>query len=129
MATKIFVVEDHELFRDMLVRSLNRIDGLEVCGSSGSAEDALENLPGTQADLALVDVSLPKMNGFDFVSEIRKRCPEVVCVMLSGYRQRAHVNRARALGAQAYVAKGDYYQLKAALQDVIAGRTYFPDFD
>lgn len=128
MLKRVFVVEDHPVFREALVQSLNQQEGFEVCGSSPNAEDALSVVPSSSADVALVDVSLPKMNGFEFAAEIRKRCPGLACLILSGYRSPAVLDRARALGLQGYVVKGDAHELMAALQDVLSGKPHFQDF-
>ncbi len=129
MRRRIYVVEDHPVFREALLQSLKKIDSVEVCGQSPTAENALENLPETKADIVLVDLSLPKMNGFEFAAEIKKRCPGLACVVISGYRNKAFVDRARYAGLQGYVVKGETAQLKTALNDVIAGKSYFPQFD
>ena len=127
MSKRIFVVEDHRIFRDLLIGSLKEIEGVEVCGFSDSAEMALESLPEAKADLAIVDVSLPKMSGFDLAMEIKRRCPELHCLMLSGHRTKGVVETARGLGLDGYVVKGDAAQFKMALQNIMEGKKYFPE--
>jgi DNA-binding NarL/FixJ family response regulator len=77
----------------------------------------------------LVDVSLPGMNGLDFVAALQNRCPDVVCLILSGHRARWYVERARELGARGYVVKGDLPGLRSALRAVLAGGFYFKNYD
>jgi DNA-binding NarL/FixJ family response regulator len=122
---RIFVVEDHPTFRDILLRSLKNMADTEVCGASATAENALETLPGSETDVVVVDVSLPKMNGFDLAIEIRRRYPGLACLMLSGFADRALVERARSLGLAGYVVKGDLDELKKAVSSIMEGRSYF----
>jgi DNA-binding NarL/FixJ family response regulator len=129
MPKKILVVEDHAAYRETLIRTLNATRGVQVCGWSASGEEALEKLAEGGADLAVVDLSLPNMNGFELAAEIKKRFPKTHYVMLSGHSIQGYVERARSLGFQAYVLKGETAQLKSALRAVLAGKSYFPQFD
>ncbi len=129
MATKIFVVEDHADYRKNLLLTLSRMDRVEICGSSSTAEEALESLPGTKADIVIVDMSLPKMNGLDFAVAIKKQCPNLRCLMLSGHKIPDFVERARELGLQGYVLKGDTEELKEGLHQIIVGQSHFPHLE
>lgn len=123
--SRIFIVEDHPTYREILLDSLKDLAGAEVCGESATAEDALATVPGLQTDLVIVDVSLPKMNGFDFAVEIRKRCPGLACLMLSGFADGGLVEQARSLGLAGYVVKGDLEELRKAVSAILAGKSYF----
>ena len=127
-AARIFIVEDHELLRGLLQKLIERTEGFEVCGCCGSAEAALENLEQAQTELALIDVSLPGKSGIDLARELRDRCPEVLCVMLSGHIASGYVEDARAAGAKGYVPKGNMHQLVATLRSVLQGGSLFPSF-
>ena len=129
MKKKIVVVEDHESFRESLIELLVRLPDVEVSGAYGSAEEALAHLPDGGTDLVLVDLSLPGMNGFELETQIKNRFPSLPCVMLTGYRIPSYVERARKMGFQGYVVKGDSQQLRAVVTDVLAGKTSFPQFE
>lgn len=129
MGRRVFIVEDHEFFRDALLHLLRETAGVEVCGFSATAEEALEQLAAARADLAVVDLSLPRMNGFDFGLQMKQRFPQVACVMLSGHCTRAVVERARLAGFAGYIVKGDATLLKNALLDALAGKACFPDMN
>jgi DNA-binding NarL/FixJ family response regulator len=123
--TRIFIVEDHARFRQVLAQLLGRQEGLEVCGSAESAEEALERILETRADLAIVDVSLPGMNGFDFVTEIRRRSPDFLCVILSGHRGPEYSGFAGKVGARAFVGKSEVHTLPEILRRVLDGESCF----
>lgn len=127
-AARIFIVEDHKILRTLLQELVERTEGLEVCGCCDCAEAALEDLEKARAQLALIDVSLPGKNGIELVRELRKRCPEVLCVMLSGHLSSGYVEDARGAGAKAYVAKGQINDLVAVMRHVLQGGSLFPSF-
>ena len=126
MSARIFIVEDHPDIRQSLAGMLTHVTDMQVCGAVGSAEEALAQLEKTTPipDLVLIDVSLPAMNGLEFLREAKRRWPELRCVMLTGHNESAYADRAFSLGAQGYVAKGDAGRLLDAIQCVLNGDTY-----
>lgn len=125
--TKIFIVEDYAPLRAMLAELMERTEGLEVCGHSDSAEAALSRLEVAQPDLALIDVSLPGMNGIELVEALLQRRPETLCVLLSGHSSRSYAEAARAAGARAFVEKTKLNALVKVLRRVIDGECVFLD--
>lgn len=125
MVSRIFIVEDYDRLREMLTELLARSEGLAVCGSSASAEGALKQLEETQADLFVVDISLPGMNGFQLVKELQKRTPPIMCVVLSGNSSVQSAQLAQAAGAKAFVEKSNTYELPAILHRVLRGESQF----
>lgn len=119
--TRIFIVEDYAPLRAMLVELIERTEGLELCGESGSAEAALNRLAETQPELALIDVSLPGMNGIELVRALLQRWPGTHCVLLTGHSSRSYAGAARAAGAKAYVEKTQLHELVKVLRHVIDG--------
>jgi DNA-binding NarL/FixJ family response regulator len=127
MPTRVFIVEDHDTLRTMLAELVERIDGLELCGQSDSAEAALDCIEDARPDLALIDISLPGMNGIDLAKVLLKRQPETLCVMLTGHRSSGYLRAARQAGVRAYVEKTDLPQLAAVLREIVDGGSRFPD--
>ncbi len=125
MPFSIFIVEDHDIMSEMLREYIKDVPGLAVCGAAATGEaalEALEALPAAQADLVLVDVSLPEMSGIDLVRTLHARWPNLPCLMLSGHREAAYVKRAREAGASGYVLKGDPHKLTQAIQNMRTGK-------
>jgi DNA-binding NarL/FixJ family response regulator len=125
---RVFVVEDHTALRKLIVDLVERAEGFEVCGSSDSAETALEHLENAPAELALIDISLPGKNGIELVRDLQKRRPDIRCVLLSGHVASSYVDDARAAGAKAYVPKSQAKELLATLRLVLQGGSRFPSF-
>ena len=94
-------------------------------GSAASAEAALDLLPWTDAQLALIDLSLPGMNGIEPIRELQQRSPHLLCVVLSGHKSTIYSDDARNAGARAYVEKSEAAHLVGVLRHVLTGGTRF----
>jgi DNA-binding NarL/FixJ family response regulator len=110
--------------RDVVREYLESLPEFEVVGVASSGEEALERLGEGEAELVIVDNSLPGMSGIDLVAEVHQRWAELPCLMLSGHGQAAHVERALSAGALGYVLKGDPVELPEAILAVLHGSRY-----
>ena len=119
MPYRIFIVEDHRVMRDSLILYIGRTPWLEVCGAVASAEEALVQLPESGADLVLVDISLPGMNGIDLIKQLRRQLPALPCLILSGHVEERYAGPAAEVGAVGYVMKDDADALIAKIQQVL----------
>ena len=105
MATRIFLLDDHEIVRRGLRELLDAEDDLEVTGEASTAEEALARIPATRPDVAVLDVRLPDGNGVEVCREIRSRHPEIQCLMLTSYADDEALFDAIMAGASGYVLK------------------------
>jgi DNA-binding NarL/FixJ family response regulator len=119
MPVNIFLVEDHEIMREMLQEFLSDEPELTVVGAAENAEEALDTLDGVPVDLVLVDVSLPGMSGIDFVRTLKVRRPGLPCLMLSGHAEESYSRRAMEAGARGYLTKGDPEDIVPAIYEVM----------
>lgn len=124
MPSRIFIIEDHPLMRDMLAELIEDEVDLQVCGIASSGEDALAAIDALDAQLLLVDVSLPRMNGLEFVAAVHEKWPAMPCVMLSGHAEQSYVTRALESGANGFVVKGNPDEIVEAIRSVLRGETY-----
>jgi diguanylate cyclase (GGDEF)-like protein/PAS domain S-box-containing protein len=101
----ILVVDDDENARTMLVRRLGR-NGFDVLTAAGGAE-ALERLPTIEADLLLLDVEMPGMNGIETLRRIRERYSksELPVIMTTAHHDSSVIVEALGLGADDFVTK------------------------
>jgi DNA-binding response OmpR family regulator len=104
-AHKILLIEDEEFLR-RIFKSRLAGDGYDVTDVE-SAEAALEWLKHTQPDLIILDLYLPKMNGFEFLTRLRanRTRRDTPVLILSGLGQEAEIRRGLELGAREYVVK------------------------
>ena len=80
---KILVVDDEKVIRDFLMRLLT-LDGLEV-QSAEDGDRALELAQKEKFDLIFLDIKMPKMNGLETFSRLKKLSPDLSCVFMTGY--------------------------------------------
>ncbi|HYE95749.1 MAG TPA: response regulator transcription factor [Rubricoccaceae bacterium] len=122
---RVLVVEDHPLIRRLVSDLLGECPGVEVSAAVASAEEGLTVLDGGAYDLHVVDVSLPGMNGIEFVRRVQTRDPAAACLMLSAHAQPVYAAEARKAGARGYVLKDDPDALLEAVRVVLDGGTFF----
>ena len=125
---KILIVDDHPLIREALRHVLLALDA-EI--NLIEAQDFAAALVAADADpdfdLILLDLGLPDIDGFDALSELRKRHPGVPVVVLSAAEQPAIVMRAIDAGAMGFIPKTtSSHLLLNALRLVLAGGVYLP---
>jgi DNA-binding NarL/FixJ family response regulator len=105
MATRVFLLDDHEIVRRGLRELLEAEGDIEVVGEAGTAEEALGRIPPTRPDVAVLDVLLPDGNGVEVCREIRSRYPEINCLMLTSFADDEALFNAIMAGAAGYVLK------------------------
>jgi two-component system, NarL family, response regulator DevR len=124
MAVRVFLVDDHEVVRRGVRDMLESEDDFEVVGEAGTVEEALNRIPATSPDVAVLDVRLPDGSGVDLCRELRSRHPEIACLMLTSFNDDEALFDASVAGAAGYVLK----QVKGnaiteAVRQVGAGRS------
>lgn len=80
---RIFVVDDHILFRRGLIGLLSDMAEFEVAGEAGSGEEALQAIPASGADIILLDVNMPGMSGVETLRALRAAGQEADALMLT----------------------------------------------
>jgi DNA-binding NarL/FixJ family response regulator len=109
MPVRVFLLDDHELVRRGIRDLLWAEDDLAVVGEASTAEEALERIPQTKPDVAVLDVRLGdgsgEQDGITVCREIRSAHPEVVCVMLTSFADDEALFASIMAGAAGYVLK------------------------
>jgi two-component system response regulator NreC len=122
---RILLAEDHAILREGIRSLLASVADLEVVGEADDGLNAVTQAKQLQPDLALVDLSLPLMNGTEAIRQIKHRAPATNVIVLTVHKSDEHVRAALDAGAAGYVLKDDRYQdLMAAIRSVVAGGTY-----
>lgn len=102
---RIILVDDHNIVRSGLA-ALLQIDGrYRVVGEAGNGEDALACIDSTPADLVVLDLSMPRMNGFEAIRRISKKAGRIRILVLSMYDDAQFVAEALRDGARGYILK------------------------
>ena len=123
----IFLVEDHPLMAESLVRVLQKSGNFKVEDVATTAEEALERLPNVQVDLVLVDVVLPHTSGIELVSKIHEQYPQLPCLMISSWTASHYVKGSLLAGARGYVLKDDVQEVIVGIRRVLEGGTYLSE--
>lgn len=100
------LVDDVERFRRLVARSLSSTGTFKVVGEAGNGEDAIDQAVELEPDLVLLDLSMPRMDGLEALTEIRRRVPGVHVVVLSGFSAHRLEGVVEDQGALAYIEKG-----------------------
>ncbi len=105
LKTRILLAADHAVVRRGLRRVLDAEPDLEVVAEAGDGAEAIRVALETEIDLAILDISMPRMTGLQAVAELHRRAPKLRILMLSMPENERHLYEARKAGASGYVLK------------------------
>ena len=110
------IVDDHRLFVDALALLLGHDDRLEVIGTAGDGPTAIELAVAQQAEVAVIDVRMPEVDGLETARRLRTRSPETRVILVTGLDEPQLADEAKSAGAVALLKKGALHdQLKEAI--------------
>ncbi|HET9194422.1 MAG TPA: response regulator transcription factor [Vicinamibacterales bacterium] len=122
---RVLLAEDHETVRHGLKLLINGQTDMEVVGEAGDGRVAVERAKTLQPNVAVVDVSMPQMNGLAATKAIRESTPGTAVVALTRYDDEAYVQELLNAGALGYVLKqSPSAELVDAVRAAASGRRY-----
>ena len=122
---RVLLAEDHETVRHGLKLLINRQPDMEVIGEAGDGNAAVERVGMLHPNVAVVDISMPQMNGLAATRAIRESAPSTAVVALTRYGDDAYVQELLNAGALGYVLKqSPSAELLDAVRAAAAGRRY-----
>jgi two-component system, NarL family, nitrate/nitrite response regulator NarL len=101
----VLVADDHGILRDALCFLLEAQGDIKVVGTAANGLEAVEQAIRLRPDVAIMDISMPVMDGLKAAREIAKQCPSTRIVMLTIYDSREFIDQAVSAGAHGYVLK------------------------
>lgn len=104
---RIFIVDDHAMFRDGLRRLVDMEPDLLVCGDAPDADGAMQEISLTHPDLVIVDLSLEGTGGIDLIKNIKQNFENLPILVVSMHAESLYGNRALRAGAMGYVMKSE----------------------
>ncbi|HEY7401712.1 MAG TPA: response regulator transcription factor [Actinomycetota bacterium] len=127
MTVRVLVVDDHPTFRKALTSALDLVDGFEVAGEAGGGVAACQEAEQVDADIVLMDLSMPDLSGIDAMREIHRTKPNLPVVILTAHADPGVEREAREAGASGFLAKGvGLDDLVIVLEEVAEGETKGP---
>lgn len=102
---RVLLVDDHAIARNGVRLMLGTAGDIEVVGEAADAHQALELMRHQPFDVALVDITMPGMNGLDLLRHFRSLQPDMAVLMLSTYAEEIYAVRALKQGAAGYLTK------------------------
>jgi len=125
---KVLIADDHAMFSDGIVSILQEEKDLEVVGTCLDGPSVGTWLKANEADLLLLDVNLPGMNGIEVCKEVNKNYPKLKVLAISMFNEESYVSEILNHGASGYILKNTgREELLNAIRIVMSGETYFSD--
>jgi DNA-binding NarL/FixJ family response regulator len=123
--TRIVIADDHPIFREGLVRAIEREKTFLLVGQAGDGGEALRLLTELRPDLAVLDVSMPVMDGLEVARNVLEQALPTELVFLTMYKDPAYFNKALDLGVRGYLVKDTVSsELLSCLKAVVEGQYY-----
>jgi DNA-binding NarL/FixJ family response regulator len=124
MSPRLILADDHVLVREGLKTMLER-HGLTVVGEAGNGRDAVRLARTLSADIVVMDISMPELNGIDATRELAKRCEHARAIVLTQHDEDQYVAEALRAGVKGYVLKRQAStDLIVAIREVARGGIY-----
>jgi len=126
--SRVFIVDDHTMFREGLRQLIECEAGLTVCGDAPDAVEALRGIHTSKPDVVIVDISLAGSNGIDLIKDIKAQFEELPVLVVSMHDESVYAERALRAGAMGYVMKHEPAKtVKAAVHKVLGGDMYLSE--
>ena len=119
----LFLVDDVPELRELIRYGMEEDPAFEVVGEASTGRMAIEGISEKRPAAVLLDLSMPDMDGFAAIPELRSRNPELAIIVLSGFPAIRMHDRARERGADAYLEKGSpMSELRETIREAVSAR-------
>jgi DNA-binding NarL/FixJ family response regulator len=124
--TKILIADDHEVVRQGVRNILEAEEDFELCAEATSGRDAVALCQKHSPHAAILDISMPGLNGIDAAKQILKLLPKTKIIIFTVHDAERLVYEVVGAGAHGYVLKSDAGRhLVSAVRNVMEGKNYF----
>lgn len=122
---RIFIAEDHTILRQSLVILLSQQAHIQVAGEAADGQEAFRKIIALKPDIAILDISLPQLNGIDLATKLRQEAPEIRIIILTMHKSEDLMTRALRAGVRGYVLKDNALEeLIKCIETVYHGNIY-----
>ena len=124
MPTRVLLADDHALVREGL-RVLLEKQGFQIVSEASDGQETIRSVEKTHPDVAIIDISMPVLNGLDTTREIKKSSPNTKVILLTEHDGDEYVTESLRAGGKGYVLKSQAAEeLVHAIREVCRGSTY-----
>src|SRR5512140_3279439 len=102
---KVFLADDHSIVREGLALLLQQEPDIEVIGQAGDGEEALKQILQLRPDIAILDISMPKLNGIETAEQLVSEGFQGKLLMLTQYDKQEYIHKAIQVGTHGYILK------------------------
>jgi DNA-binding NarL/FixJ family response regulator len=121
----VYLIDDHPAIRDAIRDRIEGLMDMEVCGETGSSEEAVQEIEEIRPEVIVVDISLEDGHGLELIKDLGTRYPDVQSVVFSMYDEKIYAERALRAGASGYLMKSDATDaLVEAIRSANEGNVY-----
>ena len=125
---KVLLADDHSIVREGLRKVLEDSNEIKVIAEAANGEDAFDQAMKKRPDAAVIDISMPGMDGLEVVTRMNAYCPEIPVLILTMHEEEQYVVRAVEAGAMGYLTKQSApEQLVEAVKKIHAGGRYLTE--
>ena len=126
MPIQILIADDHGIVRKGLRILLESNRNLKICSEATNGRKAVEEAVKLKPDIAILDISMPDLNGVEATRQIREACPQTEVIMLTMHESDVLLQESLNAGAKGYLLKEDADDyLASAIEAVRQHKTYF----
>jgi DNA-binding NarL/FixJ family response regulator len=123
---RIIIADDHPLVRSGLKSVLHTMPGLEVVAEAENGQQLLQLVARHRPAVALIDLSMPQLNGLEALQQLSKQYPELRLIVLTMHEEPEYILKSLSSGAQAYLLKNvEPHELQKAIMTVVNGGKYY----
>ncbi|WP_106766257.1 response regulator transcription factor [Paenibacillus faecalis] len=126
---KVLLLDDHPLVMEGLKNRLEREPDMQIVGTFSDPRKLLADIQGLNPDVAVIDISMPGMNGFELAEELKRTYAITIkLIILSGYVYDEYIHKAYEIGVHAYLSKqATYPQIINAIRQSMLGHRLVPE--
>jgi DNA-binding NarL/FixJ family response regulator len=126
--SRVFIVDDHTMFREGLRQLIEHDPGLTVCGDAADAATAIEGIGQSKPDVVIVDITLADSSGLDLVKSLRNDHEDLPVLVVSMHEESLYAERVLRAGGRGYIMKLETgTRVMEAIRQVLSGKIYLSE--
>jgi DNA-binding NarL/FixJ family response regulator len=123
---RILLADDHDIVRRGLREQLSQHEGWEICGEAANGREAVRMASKLEPDVAVIDLSMPELNGLEATRQIRRELPNTEVLIFTMHETEQLIREVLSAGARGYVLKSDAgLHLTSAVDALAHGKPFF----